>query len=101
MLWGGKGCDAAVDTIRTSPDCFSGHVFDPRSRGTDDRFLDHLYGGTGGTSAVSTGPKRHGRNRREVGPDILDWRPRGSYTPGTGCTTNPFPDTIGNPPATA
>jgi len=28
-----------------------------------------------------------------LGADLLDWNPRGTYAPGTGCTTNSWPQT--------
>jgi RTX calcium-binding nonapeptide repeat (4 copies) len=86
VLWGGKGCDAAVDTPAVSPDCYpTPSVFDPTARGTNDRFIDHIYGGTGATS----GPSIAGA----LGSDILDWRPRGGPA---ACTPNPWPATTGN-----
>jgi len=88
VMWGGRGCDPAVDTQATSPDCYVNGTFDATSRGTNDRFVDHLFGGTGGTSPTSLGKKG------DVGADILDWRPRGTYAPGTGCTLNPFPEDV-------
>jgi Ca2+-binding RTX toxin-like protein len=88
VMWGGRGCDAAIDTPATSPDCYVNGAFDASARGTNDRMVDHLYGGIGGSSAVSLGKKG------DVGADILDWRPRGSYAPGTGCTSNPFPEDV-------
>jgi hypothetical protein len=87
IIWGGQGCDAVLDVA--TPDCLVNGVFDRTSRGTNDRFVDHIFGGVGGSA--STLFKKEG-----VDPDILDWRPRGTYTPGTGCTLNPFPQTIGN-----
>jgi Ca2+-binding RTX toxin-like protein len=84
-LWGGKGCDAAIDTIAVSPDCYTAGVFDPTARGTNDRFVDHMWGGTGGTSAAS--------QAGALGSDIMDWRPRGAPA---ACTSNPWPVTIGN-----
>ena len=90
VLWGGKGCDQTLDTAASAPDCYPGGVFDRTARGTNDRFVDHMFGGIGGSSPGSVGKKG------DVGADIMDWRPRGTYTPGTGCTANPFPDTIGN-----
>ncbi len=90
VLWGGKGCDQTIDTPASAPDCYPGGVFDPTARGTNDRFIDHMFGGVGGSSPTSLGKKG------DVGADIMDWRPRGAYTPGTGCTANQFPDQIGN-----
>ncbi|HEY3004410.1 MAG TPA: calcium-binding protein, partial [Kribbellaceae bacterium] len=90
VIWGGKGCDQAVDTAAGSPDCYLGGVFDPAARGTDDRMLDYLFGGKGATSGPSVGPNGN------LGSDVMDWRPRGTYTPGTGCTTNPWPVTTGS-----
>ncbi len=89
VLWGGKGCDQAVDTAASAPDCYPGGTFDPAARGTDDRFVDYIFGGKGATSGPSVGPNG------SLGSDILDWRPRGTFVPGTGCTTNPWPQTVG------
>ena len=48
-----------------------------------DDGADVLWGGKGGTSAASiTGSS---------GSDVLDWRPRGLYAPGVGCTTATWP----------
>jgi Ca2+-binding RTX toxin-like protein len=90
VMWGGKGCDPAIDTIATDPGCFTNGVFDMTARGTNDDRVDHMFGGAGGTSGPSLS------NKGDSGADIMDWRPRGSYTPGVGCTTNPWPDTLGN-----
>jgi Ca2+-binding RTX toxin-like protein len=89
VLWGGKGCDAAVDTAAGSPDCYPGGVFDPAARGTGDRFVDYILGGKGATSGPSVG------SNGNLGSDVLDWRARGTYAPGSGCTTNPWPQTQG------
>ncbi len=89
VVWGGKGCDQAVDTLAASPDCYAAGVFDPAARGTNDRFLDYIFGGKGATSGPSVGPNG------DLGADIMDWRPRGTFVPGTGCTTNPWPQTQG------
>ena len=85
VLWGGQGCDAVLDAA--TPDCLVGGVFTPSSRGTDDRFVDHLFGGAGEPVVA----------RQDVaGSDLLDVRPRGSYTPGSGCTLSAWPVTSGN-----
>jgi Ca2+-binding RTX toxin-like protein len=89
VLWGGKGCDQTLDTPASAPDCYPGGVFDPAARGTNDRFVDYLFGGKGATSGPSVGPNG------DLGSDVTDWRPRGSFAPGTGCTTNPWPQTLG------
>ena len=87
VLWGGKGCDASFDTPASSPWCYPGGVFDPAPHNPDGstiaKVTDYIVGGKGGTSAVSLAGS--------VGSDVLDWRPRGSYVPGTGCTANPWP----------
>lgn len=85
VLWGGQGCDATLDGA--TPDCRTNGAFDPTSRGTDDRFVDHLFGGTG-ESVVAL--------QDIAGSDLLDVRPRGSYTPGSGCTLGSWPQTTGN-----
>ncbi|MHA3837473.1 calcium-binding protein [Terrabacter sp. AAH1] len=84
VLWGGQGCDAGLDAA--TPECLVGGVFTPSSRGTDDRFVDHLFGGAG-ESDVS--------KQDVLGSDLLDVRPRGSYTPGGGCTLGAWPLTTG------
>jgi hypothetical protein len=93
VLWGGKGCDAAVDMAALSPDCYTNGVFDPNARGARDRMVDYIIGGKGATSGPSVDP-----NTGDLGSDILDWHPRGTYgTPGsTTCTANPWPQTFGN-----
>jgi Ca2+-binding RTX toxin-like protein len=85
VLWGGKGCDPTIDTAIAAPDCYSGTTFVASSRGTNDRFVDHTFGGTGGTSASSIA----GVN----GSDIMDWRPRGAPA---ACTPNQWPATVGS-----
>jgi hypothetical protein len=84
VLWGGLGCDPVLDA--TAPDCLTGGVFDPSSRGTGDRFVDHLFGGAGESDPAK---------QDILGSDLLDVRPRGSYTPGTGCTLGDWPVTTG------
>jgi hypothetical protein len=82
VLWGGKGCDAALDAA--TPDCRTSGVFDPTSRGTGDRFVDHLFGGAGEPVVA----------KQDIsGSDLLDVRPRGSYVPGSGCATGAWPVT--------
>lgn len=85
VLWGGKGCDPVLNA--TTPDCLTNGVFDPTSRGNGDRFVDHVFGGVG----VAAGQPTQFANS-----DILDWRPRGSYAPGTGCATGTAPVTTGS-----
>lgn len=57
VIWGGKGCDPILDA--TTSDCQANGAFDPDARGTNDRFMDHSFGG--------------------VGADVIDFMPRGSY----------------------
>ncbi|MDX6273890.1 MAG: hypothetical protein QOJ92_1100 [Frankiales bacterium] len=87
VLWGGKGCDASVDTPAGSPWCYPNGTFDPaphRANGeTLPQVTDYVVGGKGGTSAESIAGS--------TGSDVLDWRVRGSYAPGTGCTTSAWP----------
>jgi len=45
-----------------------------------------------GARAPHPGPSIQG----PLGSDIIDWRPRGAYAPGAGCTTNPWRATVGN-----
>jgi Ca2+-binding RTX toxin-like protein len=84
VLWGGKGCDATGPD--NGPGCSPGGVFDPAARGTNDRFADYLFGGKGATSGPSVA-------NGGFGADVLDWRPRGTYT---GCTDAAWPETIGD-----
>ncbi|MFC7614521.1 calcium-binding protein [Actinokineospora soli] len=84
VLWGGKGCDPVLDA--TTPDCQVGGVFNPDARGDRDRFIDHVFGGTGGTSAAS--------QSGALGSDVIDFNPRGSY-PGN-CTASVWPQTLGS-----
>jgi len=86
VLWGGKGCDPVQNA--TTADCLTNGVFDATARGTNDRFIDHVFGGVGGTSQSSL--------QGALGSDVVDFNPRGSYaTPGTTCTNNPWPVTLG------
>ncbi|GAA3713251.1 hypothetical protein GCM10022399_32480 [Terrabacter ginsenosidimutans] len=84
VLWGGRGCDAALDG--NTPDCRTAGAFDPTSRGTGDRFVDHVFGGAGESDPAK---------QDVLGSDLLDLRPRGTYTPGTGCTLGDWPLTSG------
>src|SRR5262245_45689768 len=81
VLWGGQGCDAVLDVL--TPDCLVNNVFDPKSRGLNDRFVDHIFGGTGGTLP---------QGKKDVeNSDVLDWRPRGTFAT---CTPLDFPVTV-------
>ncbi|SDJ14585.1 Ca2+-binding protein, RTX toxin-related [Actinokineospora alba] len=84
VLWGGKGCDPVVNAA--TPDCLVNGVFNADSRGTNDRFIDHVFGGVGGTSQASL--------QGAVGSDVLDFNPRGAY-PGN-CAAGPWPQTLGS-----
>ncbi len=84
VLWGGKGCDPVADAA--TPDCLVNGVFEPGSRGTDDRFVDHVFGGVGGSSAES--------NAGALGSDVIDFNPRGAY-PGN-CVAGAWPATLGS-----
>ena len=91
-IWGGKGCDAAIDAA--TADCKTAGVFDPNARGTNDRKVDYLLGGKGGTSTASLDP-----NTGTLGSDIIDWHPRGAFgTPDTAttCSSKIGPETFGN-----
>jgi Ca2+-binding RTX toxin-like protein len=68
VLWGGKGCDPVLDAA--TADCLEGGVFKAESRGTNDRFVDHLFGGVGESVAAK---------QDVIGSDLLDFNPRGSY----------------------
>ncbi|NUR70738.1 MAG: calcium-binding protein, partial [Hamadaea sp.] len=65
VLWGGKGCDPVLDAA--TPDCLVNGVFTASSRGTNDRFVDHVFGGSG--ESLDEG----------FGSDVLDVKPRGVY----------------------
>lgn len=68
LMWGGKGCDPVLNASTT--DCLTGGTFDPSARGTNDRFVDHTFGG--------------------VHADVIDFQPRGSY-PGN-CAAGSLPE---------
>jgi hypothetical protein len=68
VIWGGKGCDPVLNAATS--DCLTDGTFDLDSRGTNDRFLDHSFGG--------------------VGADVIDFMPRGSY-PGS-CSAGTMPE---------
>ncbi|MCP2322728.1 Ca2+-binding RTX toxin-like protein [Hamadaea flava] len=63
VLWGGKGCDPTLDAA--TPDCLVNGVFTASSRGTNDRFVDHVFGGSGESDDEG------------FGSDVLDVKPRG------------------------
>ena len=84
VLWGGQGCDPVLDAA--TPDCLVNGTFTASSRGTDDRFVDHVFGGAGEADPAK---------RDVLGSDVLDVRPRGSYTPGSGCVLGAWPVTTG------
>lgn len=84
VLWGGKGCDPVVNAA--TPDCLTNGAFDASSRGTNDRFLDHVFGGVGGTSEAS--------QQGALGSDVLDFNPRGSYN--GNCAPGMWPQTLGD-----
>jgi hypothetical protein len=84
VLWGGKGCDQVLDAA--TPDCLVDGAFNADSRGTDDRFVDHVFGGVGATS----GPSLDGA----LGSDVIDFNPRGGYP--NNCAAGPWPASIGN-----
>ncbi|MDQ1695477.1 MAG: hypothetical protein QOJ03_830, partial [Frankiaceae bacterium] len=79
LIWGGKGSDDAANL---------------NDRGVNDSLVDYIIGGKGGTDAASIAGA--------VGSDILDWHPRGSFSPtGTYCTANTWPtDVSAGPKAT-
>ncbi|MDP3713403.1 MAG: calcium-binding protein [Mycobacteriales bacterium] len=88
LLWGGKGCDDSAPNEATNrPYCYPSGVFDPAPHlaggETNPAVTDYVVGGKGGTSPESLAGSS--------GSDILDWRPRGTYEPGTGCTDNAWP----------
>ncbi|ONI92778.1 hypothetical protein ALI22I_02115 [Saccharothrix sp. ALI-22-I] len=81
-LWGGKGCDPTAPT----PDCLTNGVFNPDARGDDDRYVDHVFGGVGGTSAAS--------QAGALGSDVIDFNPRGTYS--GGCAAGAWPESLGS-----
>ncbi|HVK20939.1 MAG TPA: calcium-binding protein [Actinokineospora sp.] len=84
VLWGGKGCDPVVNAA--TPDCLTNGAFNPDSRGTNDRFIDYVFGGVGGTSPASL--------QGAVGSDVIDFNPRGAYP--ANCVAGPWPQTLGS-----
>ncbi|GAA6526297.1 calcium-binding protein [Intrasporangium sp. DVR] len=83
VLWGGRGCDPALDAAAL--DCQTDGAFDAAARGTNDRFVDHVFGGKGEPDPAK---------RDILGSDVIDLRPRGTY-PG-GCATGDWPTTSGS-----
>ena len=67
VLWGGKGCDPSLDAA--TPDCRLA-ASSTHARGTDDRFVDHVFGGRADDGGI---------DRRRLGRDLLDFNPRGTY----------------------
>jgi Ca2+-binding RTX toxin-like protein len=82
-LWGGDGCDPVANAA--TPDCLTNGTFDATSRGTNDRFIDHIFGGVGGNTPVD--------QKSASGSDVIDYRPRGLPS---DCTTGPWPVTTTN-----
>jgi Ca2+-binding RTX toxin-like protein len=83
VLWGGKGCDPQ------SAEDYNSTCTDPAAdRGTDDSYVDYLFGGKGGVSQASL--------NGDAGSDIMDWQPRGSFTASTtnGCSSGPWPQSL-------
>jgi Ca2+-binding RTX toxin-like protein len=83
-LWGGKGCDPVLNA--NTPDCLASGAFNADSRGTNDRFVDHVFGGVGTTA----GPSIAGA----LGADVIDFNPRGAYP--SNCAAGPWPASVGN-----
>jgi Ca2+-binding RTX toxin-like protein len=82
VLWGGKGndtTDAAHVNDRTDP---SSPYF--------DSYVDYVVGGKGATSGPSVA-----KSTGDLGADVLDWRPRGTYSAG-GCANAAWPVTTGS-----
>ncbi|WP_117213588.1 calcium-binding protein [Allorhizocola rhizosphaerae] len=77
VLWGGKGCDPVLDAA--TPDCLTGGVFNPDSRGLNDRFIDHTFGGSGESIDEA------------FGSDLLDMKPRGEFAT---CVAGRWPVTV-------
>ena len=63
VMWGGKGCDPALDGATACPNL--------GVRGTNDKFVDYLFGGYGGPPGSGD----------ESAADILDYRPRPGIDP--------------------
>ena len=82
VLWGGKGNDTTDPTRANDRTNAASPYF--------DSYVDYLVGGKGATSGPSVDSATG-----DLGADVLDWRPRGSYVPGTGCTKAPWPATVG------
>ncbi|WP_328988917.1 calcium-binding protein [Kribbella sp. NBC_01245] len=80
VLWGGKGCDPVLNAA--TPDCLTNGVFNPDSRGTNDRFIDHTFGGVGEPDLAK---------QDIVGSDVLDFNPRGAYP--ANCAPGDWPVT--------
>jgi Ca2+-binding RTX toxin-like protein len=96
VLFGGAGDDLANGDAHgdsvfggNGTDALWGGYGDPAGgpgRGADDEWLDRVFGGA---SVEGSG------DDSVAGADIIDWNPRGSYdTPGTTCTTAPFPEDV-------
>lgn len=88
VMWGGKGCDESLGTLGNPAACYPGGIFDPAPHDaageTIPAVTDYLVGGKGGTSVASV--------TQANASDVLDWRPRGSYTtPGTTCAPGAWP----------
>jgi hypothetical protein len=82
VLYGGQGCDpnasaANQDLADLCP--LVGGQPNLTARGTADRWLDYIFGGKGGTDAIS--------QAGALGSDFIDFAPRGT---AASCTTNPW-----------
>ncbi|MEO6205179.1 MAG: hypothetical protein ABIO67_07350, partial [Mycobacteriales bacterium] len=77
VMWGGRGCDPVVDAA--AADCLVNGVFDDSARGTDDRFVDYLISGNGGLPNKGSGGM----------PELIDFRPRGTYSTTPSDATTP------------
>jgi hypothetical protein len=75
VMWGGRGCDPVADAL--AADCKVNGVFDDSARGTNDRFVDYLIAGNGGLPNKGSGGA----------PELLDFRPRGTYSATPSATT--------------
>ncbi|MPZ60943.1 MAG: hypothetical protein GEU93_06540 [Propionibacteriales bacterium] len=82
VIWGGRGCDPNLGDTCTADDLSDRD--DDGNISNGEKWLDHVFGGTGATD----GPSIEGA----LGADLLDWNPRGSHDPGTGCTTAQWPE---------
>lgn len=83
VMWGGKGPDPASPGGEDTPTAAEGLATNPNVRGTDDRFVDYLFGGHGGPGDL---PGNKDKEAEVLAADILDFLPR---SPGPGFAGDP------------